>query len=751
MTTPSSSQVVTREGTATNAPPPAIPTSTTGLVGVTQKGPLDGTAVLTTSMAEWRNYFGDPTADSLAAYAAADGYYAEGGRYLYTSRVVHLDGGGEPASAAKSTIDLDTEEVAPTAGFEEGTLAVTWNVTPGTNITVDLNGGGPSAPASFNATQAAPASTTNGAGLANGNTIEVIIGNEDDGYGPLRGETQTITFDTADFVDIANPTDVELASVINNQLVGGSAAPNGAGFVLIRDDVFGTGSRVRVAGAQAGLFDWPADTSGTGTVANAAAVTAAEFITIVDAVTAASPTVDAETGLPRITSNTTGGGSSIQLGGTALAAFGFDSNLHTGSAGSATPTLTIEGRWEGTYADDVTVEIADASNGEASDFNLIVRYNGARVETFSNLTMDDTDPRYVVTVLEAAPGVGSKYFAAINLVADLGSALLDRPANGTFALTGGDDGLTSLADSDFVGNATNKKAIYAFDYIPDLRLLVIPGRAVPVVQNGAIVYADTVRKGSVIFIADPPPGMTAAEIVTYVRDTASLYNVSEFGIIYWPRVKIVNPDPTVFGTASSLTVAPSGHIAGIYARNDAGAAGGVYIPAGGFRYGALQTIVGLETIEVEDVVKRDLIYPALINPISKQSGRWALDGVRTLRRNSNFPTIGERRGAIFIKLSIAALLEEYRLRNNDEALRAEASRRVEAFLKDQFDNKAFRGSTPATSYYVNASNELNTDAVVVSGTLLMEVGIATQKPAEFIIMTLSQDLRAQEIALAIAS
>ncbi len=747
MTGLSSSKVIVREGTSTNAPPPATPTSTTGLVGVTQKGPI-GEATLTTSMAEWQATFGYPTAESFDAWSAANGFYAEGGQQLYTSRVVHLDVGGDPDTATKSTIDIDTSASGPTAGFEEGTLPAPWNVTPGTTITVAVDGAAPSGPATFTAAAASATSTINGNGLANGNTINITIGNAGDGYGPLRGVAQPITFSSADFAAIATPTPAEIAAVINSQLVGAGVEPDGLGFVTITDDVKGTGSRVRVSGGVAALFGWPADTTGTGNVANAAAVTEAEFTAIVDAVTTGVPTVDVDTLLPKVTSPTTGGSSSIQLGGTALAAFAFDALLHSGSAGAPVPTLTIEGRWEGTYADDVTVEVSAASSGEAEEFNLVVRVSGERVETFTNLTMDDTATRFVTKVLGAVPGVGSSYVAAIDLVAGLGSALLDRPANGTYALTGGNDGLVGLVDADYVGSASNKKAIYAFDYAPDVRLLIVPGRATSVVHNAALVYCEVVRNMSMTAILDSPVGMTATEVVDYVRNTASLYQSSEAGIIYWPRVKVLNPDPDVFGSEEALVASPSGHIAGLYARNDSARAGGVYIPAGGQIYGRLRTIVGLETREVEDEAKRDLVYPANVNPISTQSGVRALDGVRMLRTNSNFPTIGERRGATFIEVSIARLLEEYRLRNNDAALRAEANRRITRFLEAQYRNGAFRGPTPDTSFYVNTSDSLNTDAVVTSGQFLVEVGIATQKPAEFIVLTVSQDLRAQQIAAA---
>lgn len=738
MTTYSSSKVVTREGTVTGAGVVATQTAVTGLVGVTQRGPYEAT--LCTSFAEWRQTYGDATADSLAAHQAAQGFFAEGGQFLWTARVVHWDVDGNPATAAQASVDLATEDLAPTAAAETGTEAGPWVGTPGMTLTVAVDGN-PSTNAVFNATRAVSTATANGAGLANNDELTVTIS---------QGATEqvsTVVFDEDDFANIATPTIAELVAVFNAAIAGGSAI-NSGGFVAIRDDILGTDSRVRITGDPAVLalfaFD-DVDVAGTGNVANIAKITEAEFTTIVDAASTGVPTTD-DDGFPTITSPTTGPTSSIQLGGAAAAVFGFDTDLHEGTNGTPTDTLRVLGATDGTYANALTVEVAAASSGVASEFNLVVKRAGVRVETWTNLVMDATATNYALTVVNGS--AGSKLIALEDLFADLGTPLADRPVNGSFALTGGNDGLTSLADADFLGSASFevKKGLRALDLVSNLRLLVVPGRTTSVVHNGGLTYCELTRGGTVLFLMDPPEGLTAAEMVVYVKDTAGLYESSSFGAIYWPRIRVLNPDPVTFGTVENLVVGASGHIAGLCARNDAASNGGVYKPPAGKSFGRLRTIVGLETREVEDETKRDLIYPANINPISSSSGLLAVDGVRTLQRQSAFPTVGERRGAIFIKTAVDDFLENFRLRNNDADLRAEAERGIERFLLTQFENGAFRGATPDESFFVSLAG--NTPEVVFSGALVVEVGIATQKPAEFITFTLSQDLRALETAAA---
>jgi hypothetical protein len=73
----------------------------------------------------------------------------------------------------------------------------------------------------------------------------------------------------------------------------------------------------------------------------------------------------------------------------------------------------------------------------------------------------------------------------------------------------------------------------------------------------------------------------------------------------------------------------------------------------GVEVGRLLNVLGVETDEVNEEGKRDLVFPELINPIVALSGLPVhVDGARTLKSTGSFPTIGERRGVIFIEQSI---------------------------------------------------------------------------------------------------
>lgn len=410
-------------------------------------------------------------------------------------------------------------------------------------------------------------------------------------------------------------------------------------------------------------------------------------------------------------------------------------------------TLRVDGKTDGSYANALNIKVENASSGEAARFNLLVLKSGVVLERWVNLTMDDADARYAETIINDDVN-GSQYIAVVDLDA-AGNAAAQRPANATSANLGsGNDGLTNLADTDFLGGtgANGRTGMRVFDTWDDLALLAIPGRATSAVHNGMITYCEVTRGKATFPILDPPAATSASGIVTYVESTASLLELSEFGAIYWPRIEVLNPSKAVFGKADRILVAPSGYVAGVYARTDARREGGVYDAPAGVELGIIFGCLGFETDECLDEAKRDLVYPKRINPLTTARGQPRyIDGSRTLKGSGNFPSVSERRGVIFIQQSLKRGLQFARHRNNDETLRAECARTTENFLTVQMKHRAFRSQDPAKAFFVDfdvPGVNLNSPAVVFANKLVGRVGLATQKPADFVILSFSQDTRA---------
>lgn len=417
---------------------------------------------------------------------------------------------------------------------------------------------------------------------------------------------------------------------------------------------------------------------------------------------------------------------------------------------AATPadTLEVAGKWDGTYAGKLRILVASATSGAADEFNLAVEQDGVIVETFPNLSLAPAAPRYVANVVND-PDAGSNRIAVTDLE-NATPAPDNLPALGTFGpLVGGDDGLVGITDIDFIGSAASKTGLRALDTVQNLTLLLVPGRATAAVHGAMITYCEEVRAKGCFAVLDPPAGTDAVGIVAYVESTAALLGLSEFAAMYWPRVRVLNPSPSVFGSARQIVVPPAGHIAGVYARIDGSAPGGVYKPPAGVENGVLRGVLGFETDEVLDETKRDLVFPKRINPLTVFPGvPRHIDGARTLKGDGNFPTVAERRGVIFIEQSLRRGLLFAKHQNNTEALRSAVRRTITAFLLTQMRNGAFRSQDPAQAFFVDVSDALNPPSVIFAGQLIARIGLATNKPAEFIILRISQDTRAFDESLA---
>lgn len=715
---------------------PTSSTSVTAMNGRTEKGPTR-VPTLFTSFDEFVDVHGGNIASSTFT-AEVEQAFNNGTQQLWISRVVHYTDILDPLTktSAKATITLQTT-VSSTFGTVLGTATAPFDLEPGDTLAILVDGAGPTT-ATFLATSAARASAAETFALTNNDVLTVAI----DG-----GSVQTITFLTAEFVNIAAATALEVAAVINAKIVGANATV-AAGVVTLTSDRRGTGSGVNVTGGTANVaLAFPTGlTSGTGNVSDIDAVTVAEVKTVVEAAVAGLTVTDIS-GSVQIATNTLGSTGSIQVDATSTAdaIMGLDNAVHAGTDAGVGNAVTIEGKYDGTYANgpaNMQIAVANATSGVATQFNLSVIVGGITTEVFPNLVNDGTSTNDVTAVLNAA--FGSKFIAGVFVATG-------RPDNGTFNLTGGDDGLAGLVDADFVGSSAGGTGFNAFDQTQGIRIIASPDRPSGSVQESLVDYAEVTRDGSMFAVVTLPAGLTAAQAVTHVETTFNLFGRSEFGAMYWPHIKIRNPNRTVFGDTDTITVPPTASVAGVYAQVDGNRPGGVYDEPAGIERGRIVGVIDVETDEVLDERKRDLVYPKRINPISTIPGApFFIDGVRVLKGDLNFPTVAQRRGVIFIEQSVKDGMEVYRFRANDDETRDEVARTIEAFLLTQFRQRAFRGATPKSAFFVDSSEAVNPPTEIQAGRLNVRIGLATQRPAEFIVLRFSQDLRDVEAEIAAA-
>ena len=626
---------------------------------------------------------------------------------------------------------------------QTGSVAEPFPLSPGDTLDVSVDGAGATT-VTFNAARASlECANAEVYAFAGGETLTLQVN---------QGAVQTAT------ASGAHTTAEQVVEDFNSQIVGGRFKLSSAATkVTFESDRAGLESYVQITGGTAnGILGFGTSLiKGTGNVDDISAVTINEVKSLTEALVSGVRVTEGSGDVLVISRTDAGVTKTINTSaGTALAKLGLVSGAIAGTTGTPLNTATVQGKTPGSYANLLSVVIGAATSGKDEEFNLSIFKSSVLLESFPNLIMGTysgaalpTDVRYAPTIVNDA-NTGSNLIA-FNEGLVVGSALQRRPATGDYTMTGGDDGLIGLVDNDFIGDSGAANALYGFDEINDVGMLIVPGKATSAIHNAMLTYCETTRKGDIYALLDPPSGNTPDQVITYVEVTASLKNSSEYGDIHYPWYKAVNPSTDVFGNSEYILLPPSGGSSGVYARVDNSRPGGVYVQPANVENGILKGAIGLETTEVVKEAVRDKLYPANINPIWGDRGTPIhLDGSANLKRNGNFTSIGERRGVIFIGKSIKDGLAYAKHLANTEELRDGVERTTTLFLVQQMKVGAFASKDPATAFFVDAGPALNPPSEQKARRVNVKVGLATATPGEFINIFISQDTRALDEELA---
>ena len=686
-------------------------TNVCGAVGVAERGPI-GKATLCSSLPDFQNTFGRILPSSELSQGVL-GFFlnAAGNGSLWVVRTVHHDdvSNAKTAHGANATGWLSVTQHVPAAVVAANHAPYALN--DGDALVVSLSGAKDVGVAFHGTAAVSVAAAVGPYVLADGETLLVAL----DGQ-PVPVQ---VTLAAHSFVSVAAATAAEVAAALAAQLHGATCdVSNGA--PRITSGTRGNASAVQITGGTAAAILHFPNTTGTGNVPNLGAVAVADVQALAAPLTGVSIPAGAALTLSAVSPTAT-----VQVRPSTSAVFGFDATAHGPTDVVVSKAVAVTGKDPGAYANAFRMVVQPGRTG----VDLLTVENGVTQDTFTNVSMDPASPRYIETLVNNAQS-GSLLVAVKDqrLVAGCPLAVQSAP------LAGGDDGVAGLTDIDFIGSQTGKTGLQALNTVQDLAMLIVPGRATPDVHNAMISYCQVDRAGSVFPILATPAGMSAQDIVNYVSTTAHLEGMSEFGAIFWPRVQIANPSTTYFGHAQNIIMDPSGFIAGLFARNDTNL-GGVYQASAGTESGVLVGVVGYETDECLDETMRDLVYPHRVNPLTTGPGQpYYVDGCYTLSANGDFGFIPQRRGVSFIEKSLKVGLDWVRHKNNTTALRARVSRTAYSFLYTQMTNGAFASTNPTTAFSIDVSDGaggLNTPAVIASGMLLAEFGLAMSTPAEF--------------------
>jgi phage tail sheath protein FI len=113
-------------------------------------------------------------------------------------------------------------------------------------------------------------------------------------------------------------------------------------------------------------------------------------------------------------------------------------------------------------------------------------------------------------------------------------------------------------------------------------------------------------------------------------------------------------------------------------------------------------------------------------------------GARTLKGGYADMYVPVRRSLIYLEKALVELSEFAIFEPNDTVLYRRISAILNGFLTNFWSQGGLVGETPAEAFFVRCDATINPQALVDNGELHIEIGVALQRPAEFVIIKIGQ-------------
>ena len=263
-----------------------------------------------------------------------------------------------------------------------------------------------------------------------------------------------------------------------------------------------------------------------------------------------------------------------------------------------------------------------------------------------------------------------------------------------------------------------RSGLKCFEEIDEISLVAAPGQVSAAVQDALLSHCEGRKDRCAI--------LDSAETLTGGVDKLSRPRDSKYGAYYFPWIQVYDPE------RGNVFVPPSGHVAGVYARTDSER--GVHkAPANELVRGALGLKYQVSKGE------QDILNPKGINCIrTMQGGGIRIWGARTLSTDPSWRYINVRRLFIMVETSIERATQWVVFEPNDHRLWKRVTRTISSFLTLVWRQGALFGETPEKAFYVKCDEETNPPETIDVGQLIVEIGLAPVKPAEFVIFRIGQ-------------
>jgi uncharacterized protein len=197
-----------------------------------------------------------------------------------------------------------------------------------------------------------------------------------------------------------------------------------------------------------------------------------------------------------------------------------------------------------------------------------------------------------------------------------------------------------------------------------------------------------------------------------------------------------------FINTARVTIPPSGGVAGVYARTD-NSRGVWKAPANASLINVIEPAVQIVN-DLNDGLNIDATSGKSVNAIRSFTGKGTLVwGARTLAGNDNENRyVPVRRFLIFAEESIKKATGFFVFEPNDANTWVKVRSMIESFLTKQWRDGALAGAKPEHAFYVKVGlNQTMTAQDILDGYMIVEIGLAIVRPAEFIVLRFAQKMQ----------
>lgn len=371
--------------------------------------------------------------------------------------------------------------------------------------------------------------------------------------------------------------------------------------------------------------------------------------------------------------------------------------------------LLVEALEQGNFGNDVEFSLSTVTGG----YDFIVKFKGEVVGEYLSVSLDSQDDNFI----EYAVNGVDRYVSV--------TATGTSPSDSTTetSLSGGNDGILDADDTD-LANAFN-----AFDSV-DINILVCPESQSNTVNQAGLAYAESKLA---FYVMD---GLLDATIES-IQEERDQYG-SGYGGLYFPWIEVA--DPIAKGVKKARFVPVGGHVAGIMARVD-GLRGVFKAPAG--LDSTVRGALDVKTVVTDET--QGLLNPKGINAIRPMAGAGIVVwGARTTSPNPADRYVNVRRSLLYLRASLKLGTRWAVFEPNDEVLWKKLTTSARGFLLGEYRNGMFKGTSPDQAFFVKCDAELNPQSEIDAGRVNMQIGVAINKPGEFIIINIGQWAGGQE-------